>query len=75
MINSVDETGDHFESIHRRRDGSIYDVEISTNAANLASPCLCDSGIISSTVTVNSTPAVKAKIEYSTIGGCPLTSK
>jgi len=33
MINSVDETGDHFESIHRRRDGSIYDVEISTNAA------------------------------------------
>jgi PAS domain S-box-containing protein len=33
MINRVDETGDHFVTQHRRKDGSIYDVEISTNAA------------------------------------------
>ena len=33
MINSVGEKGDHFESKHRRKDGSIYDVEISSNAA------------------------------------------
>jgi PAS domain S-box-containing protein len=33
MINSVDEKGDHFETRHRRRDGSVYDVAISTNAA------------------------------------------
>jgi PAS domain S-box-containing protein len=33
MINSVDEKGDFFESRHRRRDGSTYDVEISSNAA------------------------------------------
>jgi PAS domain S-box-containing protein/putative nucleotidyltransferase with HDIG domain len=33
MILSVDETGDHFETQHRRKDGTIYDVEISTNGA------------------------------------------
>ncbi|WP_024335781.1 hybrid sensor histidine kinase/response regulator [Desulfotignum balticum] len=33
MINQVDEKGDHFETTHRRRDGSTYDVEITTNAA------------------------------------------
>ncbi|MEJ2041008.1 MAG: ATP-binding protein, partial [Desulfosarcinaceae bacterium] len=33
MIRSVDEGGDHFETLHRRKDGSIYDVEISTNGA------------------------------------------
>ncbi len=33
MINSVDEKGDFFETRHRRRDGSTYDVEISSNAA------------------------------------------
>ena len=33
MLRAVDEKGDHFETKHRRRDGSILDVEISTNAA------------------------------------------
>jgi two-component system, NtrC family, sensor kinase len=33
MINVVDEKGNHFESKHKRKDGSIYDVEISSNAA------------------------------------------
>ena len=33
MIGSVDEGGDHFESSHRRKDGTLFDVDISTNAA------------------------------------------
>jgi PAS domain S-box-containing protein len=33
MIRTVDETGDHFETQHRRKDGTTYNVEISTNAA------------------------------------------
>lgn len=33
MLHSVDSAGDHFETQHRRKDGTIYDVEISTNGA------------------------------------------
>jgi PAS domain S-box-containing protein len=33
MLTDVDETGDHFESRHLRKDGSFYDVEISSNGA------------------------------------------
>ncbi|TGC06992.1 ATP-binding protein [Methanolobus halotolerans] len=29
----VDEKGDHFETIHRRKNGTLFDVEVSTNAA------------------------------------------
>jgi PAS domain S-box-containing protein len=45
MINTVDEAGDHFETQHKRKDGSIYDVEISTNGATFAGQklifCVC----------------------------------
>lgn len=33
QVRLVNAAGDHFETRHRRRDGTIYDVEISTNGA------------------------------------------
>jgi PAS domain S-box-containing protein len=45
MLRTVDEAGDHFETQHRRKDGSIYDVDISTNGAVIAGKklifCVC----------------------------------
>jgi PAS domain S-box-containing protein len=31
MVDEVDHTGDHFETRHRRKDGTVYEVEISSN--------------------------------------------
>jgi diguanylate cyclase (GGDEF)-like protein/PAS domain S-box-containing protein len=35
VIGSVDEAGDHFETRYTRKDGTVIDVEISTNAATI----------------------------------------
>jgi two-component system, NtrC family, sensor kinase len=32
MLEAIDEAGDHFETVHTRRDGTTYDVEICSNA-------------------------------------------
>lgn len=45
MIRDVDEKGDFFETQHRRKDGSLIDVDISTNAATFEGQklifCIC----------------------------------
>jgi PAS domain S-box-containing protein len=45
MIRTVDEAGDHFITQHKRKDGTTYDVEISTNGAVFAGQklifCVC----------------------------------
>lgn len=45
QIQRVDASGDHFETCYRRRDGSLFDVEISTNGAVLQGEklvfCVC----------------------------------
>ncbi len=45
MMNNVSETGDHFETLHCRKDGSVFDVEISTNGATFGDKklifCVC----------------------------------
>jgi PAS domain S-box-containing protein len=45
MLRDVDEHGDSFETVHRRKDGSTYSVDIRTNAAFFAGQklifCVC----------------------------------
>lgn len=44
-VRLIDSAGDHFETRHRRKDGSMYDVEISTNGALISGKklvfCVC----------------------------------
>jgi diguanylate cyclase (GGDEF)-like protein/PAS domain S-box-containing protein len=45
MVRSVDAAGDHFETQQRRKDGTVIDVELSTNGAEIAGQklvfCVC----------------------------------
>ena len=45
LLRTVDEQGDHFETRHQRKDGTFYDVEISTNGAVISGRklifCVC----------------------------------
>jgi PAS domain S-box-containing protein len=45
MLRTVDAAGDHFETQHRRKDGSVFPVEISTNGAEIGGRklvfCVC----------------------------------
>jgi len=45
MLRNIDETGNNFETKHRRKDGTIYDAEISANGAVFAGEklifCVC----------------------------------
>lgn len=45
MLRTVDAAGDHFETQHRRKDGSVFPVEISTNGATIGGRklvfCVC----------------------------------
>jgi len=45
MLSEVDPSGDHFETVHGRKDGSTYDVEISSNGAEIGGQkyifCVC----------------------------------
>jgi diguanylate cyclase (GGDEF)-like protein/PAS domain S-box-containing protein len=45
MIRTVDEDGDHFDTRHTRKDGSVIDVELSTNATRINNEkyifCVC----------------------------------
>lgn len=45
MLDEVDESGDHFETRHRRKDGSVFNVEISSNGVQTSGRklilCVC----------------------------------
>lgn len=45
IIRTVNESGDHFETLHRRKDGTFLDVEVSSNAAMVGDQklvfCVC----------------------------------
>src|SRR5690606_34760049 len=45
MLATIDEEGDHFDTRHTRKDGSVIDVEISTNATMISNEklvlCVC----------------------------------
>lgn len=45
MLDDADQNGHHFETVHRRKDGSFYEVEINTNAVECGDRklilCIC----------------------------------